>query len=154
MEAVAQQTTSRETYHPLTGEIIPLDEVNELVNHWTEIQEQIRQLRETKDRLDLAILDHVEQPEDSNTAHLETGEHHLVIQFKEKEDWDQKKLSQAYFLLGDKADDLLKTQYKVDKRRWKAFRNTKMTQRHLREAQVLLETARVVTPKKPYITLQ
>jgi len=102
----------------------------------------------------MAILEHVEQPDDSNTAHLETSDHHLVIQFKEKEDWDQQKLAQAYFLLGDKADILLKTQYKVDKRRWKSFQNTKMTQPHLREAQTLLEQSRTVIPRKPYIKLK
>lgn len=146
-----QETDANEAVHPLTGECFDLSDIEAVADAWAQVKNHISALYEVKDRLDMAIIDAVDQPEDSKTAHLETGDHHFIIQFKERENWDQKTLVQAYFMLGEKAEELLNTKYTVDKRAWKRFRKTKVTADHLQQGQQLLEDARTVRQAKPYI---
>lgn len=146
--------TENEVIHPFTGEVIDLTDLEAVGIAWAEVKDHIRELYQLKDRLDHQLLTQVSFSNESKTAHLETASQHFVIRAQSREDWDQRKLAQAYFELGSRANDIIKPRYQVDKRQYKKFLNTQSTNPHHQSAQRLLTEARTVTPRKPSIQLK
>lgn len=143
---------SMQLAHPLTGEMVEAEDLNAVVEMWRDVKDHISQLYDLKNELEQIITFNVEQPEDSNTAHLETPAGHVKVEFRTTEKWEKKSIQAAAHILPDLVDNLKISG--VYKRYLKKLENTTFTEPEKEQAKKLIFDARSEQLAKPYISLE
>lgn len=141
-----------ERAHPITGEIVALDNILQVTQMWKDVKDDIAALYDLKNQLEQQIVLQAPKPEDSQTAHLETPVGHFTVEYRTKEKWNKKQIQAAAKYLPDLVDNLKISG--VYARYLKKLEHTTFVEPEKQQAKQVLFDAKEEHMAKPYIALE
>tara|TARA_B110000444_G_scaffold239436_1_gene253857 strand:- start:10791 stop:11285 length:495 start_codon:yes stop_codon:yes gene_type:complete len=149
-----QVITEREFLNPITGEVTIANDLDALVGQWNATKDLIRQIYQFKDELERVIVDFAgEGP--TNTTYLETQNGTIKVTRKNIIKYNNEKLEEAVFLLGDEEAGRvgIKRTLKPNLTTLRKFLSTRQTDKTTERARELIRESMTEQPAKPLVTL-